>query len=163
MNMSEVKKHFTYDPETGIVARLTTTAHNAKAGERVGCLNKAGYLVFNYQGKVHYLHRFIWFYMTGQWPKDKIDHKNGSRHDNTWSNLRMVTQSVNMQNLRVATKPSQTQLLGAFPTTRHKTKPFRSYIKVNGKLKSLGYFKTAEEAHDAYITAKRHYHEGCTI
>jgi hypothetical protein len=163
MNIGEVRKLFTYNPQTGIVVRNQTTAHNAKVGDIVGCVNKNGYLVFTYNKKVHYLHRFIWFYVTGAWPQHHIDHRDGNKTNNAWSNLRDVPAKTNNQNMRKASKISSTQLLGAFPTTVNKTNPFRSYITVNGSLKNLGYFKTAEEAHLAYITAKRFYHEGCTI
>jgi hypothetical protein len=33
-------------------------------------------------------------------------------------------------------------------------KKFKSLIRVNGKLMHLGYFKTEEEAHQAYLDAK---------
>jgi hypothetical protein len=35
-----------------------------------------------------------------------------------------------------------------------RVKKFKSLIRVNGKLKHLGYFKTEEEAHQAYLDAK---------
>lgn len=40
---------------------------------------------------------------------------------------------------------------------------YQAGITVSGKFISLGCFKTADEAHDAYVTAKRQLHEGCTI
>jgi hypothetical protein len=35
-----------------------------------------------------------------------------------------------------------------------RTKKFKSIIRINGKLKHLGYFRTEEEAHQAYVDAK---------
>ena len=43
------------------------------------------------------------------------------------------------------------------------SKPYEACIKVNGKNKYLGNYSTPEEAHQAYLTAKRELHEGCTI
>jgi hypothetical protein len=34
---------------------------------------------------------------------------------------------------------------------------------ISGKTKYLGLFETPEEAHQAYLTAKREYHDFCTI
>jgi hypothetical protein len=48
-------------------------------------------------------------------------------------------------------------LLGADSNKRDGN--FRSYIKYDNKNKFLGYFDTAIEAHNAYIEAKRKYHE----
>jgi len=36
--------------------------------------------------------------MTGQWPKEYIDHKNRKRDDNRWCNLREATHSQNYVN-----------------------------------------------------------------
>ena len=43
------------------------------------------------------------------------------------------------------------------------SKPYEACIKENGKNKYLGNYSTPEEAHQAYLTAKRELHEGCTI
>jgi hypothetical protein len=40
---------------------------------------------------------------------------------------------------------------------------WRATIVVNGKQKHLGCFATPEEAHTAYLAAKREWHRGCTV
>jgi hypothetical protein len=86
-----------------------------------------------------------------------IDHINGNPLDNRFKNLRLSNHKLNGQNQKAyRPKNKSTQLLGASWHKRHKR--FISFIKVDGKRKHLGYFDTAEEAHAAYITAKRILH-----
>ena len=40
---------------------------------------------------------------------------------------------------------------------------YRAAIKCNGRQVHLGYFSFPEEAHEAYIEAKRRLHEGNTL
>lgn len=66
-----------------------------------------------------------------------------------------------MQNRRTATRGSLSGLLGAH---LHKaTGLWHAVIKTSGKVTSLGYHKTPEEAHAAYIKAKRELHVGNTL
>jgi hypothetical protein len=44
-----------------------------------------------------------------------------------------------------------------------KSNKYVSKLQTNGKQKWLGLFETPEEAHQAYLIAKRQTHEGCTI
>jgi hypothetical protein len=97
--------------------------------------------------------------VTGEWPQHEIDHMNGVPSCNGWVNLREATRRVNMQNQRRPCTTNGCGLLGA-----HKNgKRFSSSINVNGKLMYLGTFDTPKEAHEAYVTAKRKYHEGNTL
>lgn len=52
------------------------------------------------------------------------------------------------------------RLLGAFKSAGGR---WRGQIVLNGKSKHLGCFATEEEAHEAYLAAKRQIHIGCTI
>lgn len=97
--------------------------------------------------------------MTGEWPIGDIDHINGIRHDNRWSNLRVVSAQVNQQNRRRANANGRAGLLGVNP---YKNK-FRAYIKIDGRTKYLGSYETADRAHAEYVAAKRQFHEGCTL
>lgn len=105
------------------------------------------------------LHRLIWKLQTGEDP-GAIDHINGSRADNRWENLRECPdgQGNNMQNFRAAHKDSRTGLLGVSIDPR----PGRRYyarITSKGKNYNLGTYATAEEAHQVYLSAKKHLHE----
>ncbi|WP_242218058.1 HNH endonuclease [Shinella zoogloeoides] len=73
-----------------------------------------------------------------------VDHKDGDGLNNRRANLRKGTQSQNCVNRR--------QTPGANPRgTRLKKGKWQAYIKFRGKQHSLGYFDTAEQAHEAYV------------
>jgi hypothetical protein len=79
------------DPETGIFTRR-------KTGRIVGTPNNRGYLVIRAGDRVHKVSRLAWLWMTGEWPKDQIDHANLNKADNRWLNLREATPSQNARN-----------------------------------------------------------------
>lgn len=157
ITQARLKELLEYDPETGVFTRLTTVSQ-AKAGSAAGSLS-AGYLAVRLDGKLYYCHRLAWLYMTGQWPRQHVDHINGRRTDNRWSNLRDVARRTNQQNMRHAFASNTTGLLGV--SKNHKR--FMANIGVPGGTRYLGTFDTPEEAHAAYLAAKRQFHEGCTI
>lgn len=141
------QKAFTYYPESGIIIRKQCFTNSAKVGDVVGCIDKkTGYLRIGINNKLYYSHRLIWLYMTGEWPKDEIDHINGIRSDNRWSNLRSVEARGNCQN---KIKNRGGHLPGT--TFRQKNKKWESMIKIDGKSYHLGLYDTAQEAHEAYM------------
>jgi len=159
----ELRTLLKYDPGTGLFTRLKTTGgrYGAKAGTVAGGPFKDGYTLISVKSVQYRAHRLAWFYMTGNWPVGEIDHINGQRSDNRWSNLRDVPAQMNAQNKRTAQRNSRTGLLGASWSSRDRR--YVARIRIDGKYRSLGGFDTAEEAHAAYIKAKRISHQGCTI
>jgi hypothetical protein len=99
--------------------------------------------------------------MTGLWPQNDIDHRDGDKKNNRFSNLRDVTTQVNIQNQRRATKANKSGLLGA--AFNRRLGKYVSGIGVAGRTVYLGVFETAIEAHEAYLKAKRQLHEGNTL
>jgi hypothetical protein len=99
--------------------------------------------------------------MTGSWPTNDIDHLNGIPSDNRFCNLRDVPRRVNNENHRKAKRTNKTGLLGV--DFRPSINKWAAQIQVNGAKIYLGVFDTPESAHDAYLSAKRQYHEGNTL
>lgn len=160
LTIARLKELLHYDEETGHFVWLKNHTRYKVVGKVAeGTVN--GYRSICIDGRRYYAHRLAWFYMTEEWPSDSIDHIDGDKLNNTWVNLRDVAHSVNMENQRSARSDNKTTgVLGAY---MHKNGRFYSAISVAGKTKRLGYFDTVDEAHSAYVDAKRKYHKGCTL
>lgn len=89
-----------------------------------------------------------------------VDHIDGVGTNNAWSNLRDVATYANVQNIKRASKNSSTGVLGIGNT---KSGKYQARIMALGKRVSLGTYATKEDAHAAYVQAKRQMHDGCTI
>lgn len=94
------------------------------------------------------LHRFILNAIKGQ----IIDHIDRNRLNNKKNNLRFCTNTQNQWN-SCKQKNNTTGYKGVTIFKRNKKKPYYSQIWVNKKNIYLGYFKTKEEAYEAYCEA----------
>lgn len=147
-----------YDQSNGAFTWLVKVS-GRRVGDKAGGIDEHGYIRIVVDGLRYKAHRLAWLYVNGDWPGGDIDHINGDRSDNRISNLRDIPHAANTQNRRKAHKNNGTGLLGA-----HRDRnSFKSSIHSDGKQIFLGMFDTAEEAHQAYLKAKRRLHEGCTI
>ena len=163
LTVEEARSRLNYDPATG---RLTwkKLRNTLRIGEEAKSLDVAGYVQVNISGTLVKGHRLAWLLHYGAWPDGDIDHINGVRNDNRISNLRCVSPKVNCQNQRVGSRPSVTGLIGVHLQGRGSAnKRYRAKIWVDGRQIHLGGYTTPDEAHAAYVLAKRKYHEGCTL
>lgn len=147
-----------YDPETGVWTWLARTTNRVDVGFVAGSMSR-GKVSIRIDGKLHLSHRLAVLYITGDWPSGVVDHVNGDSGDNRWSNLRDVSQRVNLQNRRSPSSNNRTGLLGVSRRNRR----FQASIKVDGPRIYLGTFDTPEQAHEAYLAAKRRLHPGNTL
>ncbi len=145
-----------YDPDTGVFTRLRDTKKN-KAGTICETSHgKTGYTLIFLGQERYFAHRLAWFYVYRTWPKCEIDHKDRDPHNNRIDNLRDVSRSENTHN-RVRPQPhNKTGLLGV---KKHRNS-FHARITVSKIEIHLGAFRTPEEAHAAYLAAKRKFHSG---
>ncbi len=97
----EVKEYFDYDPKTGkFFWAKAPWRHKYLLGKEISCVNSSGYVVVHFKRHMYYIHRLIWLWMTGSWPKQFIDHINCIKTDNKWGNLREATASENKKNIK---------------------------------------------------------------
>lgn len=153
LTADELRDALTYDEESGEFYWI----HGAKgrfAGAKAGNKRPDGYKRINVNGHLYYAHRLAWLYMTGEWPEHQVDHVNMNPQDNSWKNLRAATPSQNRGNRRVQSN-SWTGVKGVH--FREDMKKWMAYISPNGKLKTLGYFSTLEEAKEARSKAAREF------
>lgn len=160
LTQNKLKELLHYDPGTGVFTWLIQASKNVHVGDLAGCLDRYnGYARICFCGVSYLAHRLAWLYMTGKWPEEGIDHRNGIRSDNRWENLREASGSLNQQNRRKANKNSTTGLIGV----QRARKGFAAQIWLAGKRRCIGIYPTPELAHKAYLKVKRDIHLGCTI
>lgn len=146
-----------YDESTG----LFVWKSGRFQGKTAGSLHYEGYVKICLLGKHRSAHRLAWMYVHKHYPTSSIDHVNGNKSDNRICNLRMATGRQNSENRVGPTKHNSTGFLGV-TWSKEKLK-FVAKIVVCGKSKHLGTFDSPKIAHEAYLVAKRKYHEFCSI
>jgi len=161
LTQARLKEVLHYDADSGIFRWKTSTNRRIKALQVAGCIRGDGYMLIGIDRKFYLAHRLAWLYVHGSWPVDQIDHISGCRTDNRICNLREATGAENMQNHRNPPSSNKSGFLGV--SLRLELKKYQACIKIMGKNKHLGLFDTPEQAHEAYLKAKRSHHKFCTI
>ncbi|WP_332116048.1 HNH endonuclease [Azorhizobium caulinodans] len=153
-----VKYWLNYEPEIGIFTWRLSPTPRIKKGQKAGGIRRNGYCMIGLRGHGQILaHRLAWIYVHGMIPdRMEIDHINRDPGDNRLENLRLATSSQQKMNKRVQ-RNSRSGLKGAYYHACRSGMKWRSQIKVGGKLIFLGYFPTAEDAHEAYVAASKSY------
>lgn len=160
----KIRRLLDYNPVTGEFTWLKksgderyTRAWNSRFAGKPAGRTKAGghgYLEIAIENKLYRAHRLAWLYMTGEWPIDQIDHINCNKTDNRFANLREASAFQNACNVKSSNKSG---LKGV--TFNKNAKKYTSQICVYRKRISLGYFNSAEEAHQAYAQAAQKLHK----
>ncbi len=139
-----------YEPDTGNFFHKITSGQ-ARFGQIAGCPRKQdGSWVMSVDGRTYHRNRLAWFYVTGEWPKNEIDHKNGDRSDDRFVNLREATHAQNAVN-RGASKNSKTGIKGVYPTAEGR-------FQVQCSKRHVGSYRTIGEARVARIKAETEAH-----
>jgi hypothetical protein len=116
------------------------------------CNNGHGYAVRTQRDSDGHARRiYLHHEVLGVPSPDVIDHINGNKLDNRRANLRVVTPSENLQNVRHPSRNNKSGFLGVSKDGRR----WRAQLRVNKRQVHVGLFGTPEEAHQAYWTAKK--------
>jgi hypothetical protein len=153
-----LRELFDYNSETGELICKVRTGARSVVGKAVGGYDDRGYLTTGLNGVRYKLHRLIWKWMTGEDAGSDLDHVNGDRGDNSWSNLRKVCHHVNGKNRKMARNNTSGMSGVNFDVTSGK---WVARAGDNMKRKHLGRFDTFEEAVEARRKAEEElgYHE----
>ena len=158
-DVAVLRELFEYQHETGQLIHKVSRGSRAVAGRVATTKGGRGYLTVRVPGHNPIAaHRVAWAIFYGQWPGSLIDHINRSRTDNRIDNLREATYRDNSENRLVASRSSGTGLIGV--SLHRASGLYHGRIGVCGKEVSLGYFRSAKDAHSAYLRAKKALHVG---
>lgn len=160
----KINSNFEINKKTGVI-RWKIDYRQMKKGSIVGSPNSKGYirvrLYSSEYGMKHLLgHHVAWYMYYGEWPKSRIDHKDGDEGNNSKNNIRKATQQQNRQN----SKENSNNKIGikgvrkcSYKTANGEKVYYRAQICVNNKTLSLGTFQTVEEAKKARVLAEDMY------
>lgn len=155
LTADRVRALFEYNQHSGAFTRKEAVA-NQHEGDVVGCVGKRGYFVANIDGKIQYLHRVAWLYMTGTWPVGKLDHKNRVKTDNSWNNLRLASDSQNATNSNPRKSRSSTGYRGVYKCPV--SSKYIAEVRHLGKRVLCKRFCTLEAAAEAARATRDKYH-----
>jgi hypothetical protein len=155
ITQQELRQRLHYDPDTGIWIWLIGPCRGKRAGwlgsNRRGQrywyiylkeINKSGHATASH---------LAYFYMTGQWPPDEIDHINNIATDDRWQNLRAVTRAQNEWN-KNKYRNNKSGVKGVY----FRDGKWIAGIRRNGTRQVLGRFLTVQDAAAAYQQAALH-------
>jgi hypothetical protein len=135
-----------YDPETGL---FTWKSHCQRrlVGREAGGIRRMYENIFYRYIRIfrarYAAHRLAFLYMTGSMPAANVDHIDGNGLNNSFANLRLVTQHENLKNQRLR-KDNTSGVCGV--TWDASAQKWHAQIGVSGKSRSLGRFADFEQA-----------------
>lgn len=147
LTLEIASQYVRYDAETGFLYRCqpaNRTGPRVDTSKPVSTRCAKGYVVTEIQGKQYKGHRLAWLFSTGKMPELPLDHINGKRYDNRFSNLREVTDSQNTRNQKRVKKAK----LITLKETPHGLR-IEARCVINGKQRKIGYFNDLAEAERA--------------
>ena len=142
ITQKRLKSLLTYNPDTGEFRWRVRRGGPAVPGSIAGSHNSEGYVHIQIDRVKHGAHRLAWLYVHGEQPVE-IDHINRVKDDNRIVNLRSVTHAQNSQN-QSRPKNNTSGHIGVDFHTR--SNRWRARIKIDGKLRDIGYFQNKEDA-----------------
>lgn len=95
-----LKEYLRYDPTDGKFFWRKKVNATTLLGIAGNTNRSTGYVSICLFGVSYRAHRLAFFYMTGEWPEDQVDHINHTRSDNRWENLRCVNREANNRNAK---------------------------------------------------------------
>ena len=135
LTQARLKQLLSYNPETGDWIWISAPLrHTHRIGTSAGCITPEGRLAIRIGGQSYLASRLAFLYMTGEWPKEVMDHINRDPGDDRWCNLREATSSENNFNRTIG---------NGYRGIRAKGKKWVARV-ANGIY--LGIFDTVEEA-----------------
>src|SRR5262245_27019255 len=149
----KVKQLLAYDPISGVLTWKFNIRNGKgagyvriKAGDIAGSINKHpkhGYRIIKIKHIGYRAAHIAWVIMTGDWPSQKVDHRNGNRADDSWSNLRAADDQQNAMNQKTP-KNNTSGCKGVH--WQSNIDKWAARISFQSRRINLGFFKEKEDA-----------------
>jgi hypothetical protein len=137
--LADLRTFAKYNPETGcFICTRQRTPNAPEVGSVLGFKVRGNYLSLFVAGGSYPVHRLAFLWMTGKWPTE-IDHKDGNRQNNKWSNL---SEGENVKNKSLYCNNSS-GVPGVYRTGSGK---WAAQVGVNKKNRYIGTFNSKEDA-----------------
>lgn len=147
---SEIEDALTYNPLTGAFYWNECSKPYKKHGQKeAGSVARNGYRYIAFNKRKYLAHRLAFLFMTGSMPpkKSDVDHVNGCRSDNRFSNLRICSRSENLANSNFSS--------GGMPRgVQRNGSGFMARLRCKNETHYLGTYKNPDDAHAAYLEAR---------
>lgn len=161
LTAEEVRRRFRYVKSTGLFIRKVPvmggfkgSAVQCPVGSVAGSLHKDGYVYIGINRRLYLAHRLAVLWVTGEWPDEEVDHKNGVRSDNRWLNLRQSSVQQNRMNT-LGQMRRKGPYPGVYEVNRASGRHYVAQIKVNGEVLYLGSRRSEIAARQLRIAAER--------
>ena len=155
LTQARLKELIKYEPDTGNFIWIAPTRRRIVFGSIAGCLMNGGYWHIRIDAKKYLAHRLAWLYVHGEFPIEHLDHIDGNRINNRFSNIRACSRAENGQN-RISNKNSTSKYLGVH--WHRLSNRWQAQIRINKKPIYLGLFDSEQDAYAAYCKAKKEIH-----
>lgn len=151
ISADEMKRLFSYDPETGEITR--TSGDKRFFGTVAGYIHHTGYRMLKIGKRSILSQRVAWVLHCGEWPGGfYIDHINRNKLDNRISNLRKATHGQNVANSKTR---AASGFKGVYTAPATNPPKWNASISLNGKTTTLLVTENKEEAARAYAKAAK--------
>lgn len=155
LTQAELKAQFHYNHVSGKFIYIAHSTQQNLIGTVAGHINN-GYVEIKINNKRYLAHRLAWLFMIGEFPVLDIDHTDGNRLNNVFSNLRLASKSENRMNCGVC-KNNTSGFKGV--SLHKKSGKWQVFCKANGKNHYLGLHLTPELASQAYEKFAKEHHK----
>lgn len=134
-------EYLNYDPTTGFLTWAKKLSKKTVVGRRAGTkVTGRDNRILKIFGQVFIEHRLIWLYVTGYRPEkdEHIDHIDHIEDNNSWGNLRLVTQAENNKN-QSKRSDNTSGVVGVRHNAHNGIKKFTAEILANGKKRTKSF------------------------
>ncbi|TES59157.1 HNH endonuclease [Pseudomonas syringae group genomosp. 3] len=150
ITQERLKQVLRYSPIVGVF-EWRIAGRKIRPGYLAGAVVGTGYVRITIDRVPYPGHQLAWLYMTGEWPEEQIDHRDGDRSNNAFKNLRLATEAQNSWNSKKK-KNNTSGVKGVFFCNT--TKKWVASFRMNGKMVYRKFFATMDEASIAIRSAR---------